>query len=108
MRKWRRGLSWWAFDIAALWACFHGFGGAPEIAVVVLSYFVGTAANTLPVPGGIGGVEGRMVGCFVIFGVPAGLALVAVLNYRAVSLWIPLVPGLIAYLQLLRSQPQDG
>ena len=107
MRKWPWAPGWWAFDIAAL-GLLPRVQRGPEIAVVVLSYFVGTAANTLPVPGGIGGVEGRMVGCFVIFGVPAGLALVAVLSYRAVSLWIPLVPGLIAYLQLLRSQPQDG
>lgn len=96
-------LGWWAFDIAVLWACFRAFGDSPEVAVVVISYFVGMAANTLPIPGGIGGIEGGMVGCFTVFGVPAGLALVAVLSYRAFALWIPLVPGVIAYFQLLRT-----
>ena len=50
-----------------------------------MGYFVGTLGNLLPVPGGIGGVEGGMVGAFVAFGEPAGPVLVAVLAYRLVS-----------------------
>ena len=41
-----------------------------------------------------------MIGAFIGFGVPGGLALVAVLTYRAFSFWLPTVPGAIAYLQL--------
>ena len=61
---------WWGFDIAVLWACFHAFGAdPPPIAVIVMAYFVGMLANTLPLPGGIGGVDGGMIGAFAAFDV---------------------------------------
>jgi putative heme transporter len=96
-------VGWWLFDILVLWACFHAFGDPPPFGVVVMCYFVGTLANTLPLPGGIGGVDGGMIGAFVVFGVDSGLALVSVLAYRAFSFWLPTIPGVIAYLQLRRT-----
>jgi uncharacterized protein (TIRG00374 family) len=92
--------AYWALDIAALWASFRAFGHAPPVAVLVLGYFVGTLGNALPLPGGIGGVEGGMIGAFLGFGVSGGLAVVAVLAYRAISYWLPTLPGLIAYVRL--------
>jgi uncharacterized membrane protein YbhN (UPF0104 family) len=96
-------IGWWGFDIAVLWACFHAFGQPPPTAVLVVSYFTGMLANSLPLPGGIGGVEGGMIGALVAFDVSGGLALVAVLTYRAFSFWLPTIPGAIAYLQLRRT-----
>ena len=97
-------IAWWAFDIGVLWACFHAFGDeTPPIAVIVMSYYVGQIANVLPLPGGIGGVEGGMIGAFIAFDVPGGLAVVAVLAYRAFAFWLPTIPGAIAYLQLRRT-----
>ncbi len=96
-------VAWWAFDIAVLWACFHAFGDPPSKAVIVMAYFVGMLANALPLPGGIGGVDGGMIGTFIAFGVPGGLAVVAVLAYRAFAFWLPTIPGAVAYLQLRRT-----
>lgn len=96
-------VAWWTFDMATLWAAFHAFGEAPPWPVVMLGYFVGLVANTLPVPGGIGGVEGGMIGAFAALGVNAGLAVVAVLTYRAFSFWLPTIPGVIAYFQLRKT-----
>jgi uncharacterized protein (TIRG00374 family) len=96
-------LGWWAFDIAVLWACFHAFGNAPPQAVIVMAYFVGMLGNVLPLPGGVGGVDGGMIGAFTAFGVDVELSIVAVLAYRAFSFWIPTVPGAIAYFQLRRT-----
>ncbi len=93
-------VAWWGFDIAVLWACFHAFGDPPPIAVVVMAYFVGMLGNLLPLPGGVGGVEGGMIAAFVAFDVTGGLAVVAVLTYRAFSFWLPTIPGLLAYLGL--------
>jgi uncharacterized protein (TIRG00374 family) len=91
----------WGFDIATLWACFHAFGAeTPPIGVIILAYFLGTMGNLLPLPGGVGGVEGGMIGAFVAFDVSFGLATVAVLSYRAFSFWLPTIPGAIAYVQL--------
>jgi uncharacterized protein (TIRG00374 family) len=96
-------LVWWGFDIATLWACFHAFGASPNKAVIVMAYFVGWIGNTLPLPGGIGGVEGGMIGAFSAFGVNVETTVVAVLAYRAFSFWLPTLPGAVAYLQLRRT-----
>jgi uncharacterized membrane protein YbhN (UPF0104 family) len=96
-------LGWWGFDICCLWAAFHAFGAAPPFTVVWLAYFVGTTANLLPLPGGIGGVEGGMIGSFLAFGVDAHTAVIAVLAYRGFAFWLPTVPGAIAYFQLRRT-----
>lgn len=91
---------WWGGDIAVLWATFHAFGHAPPGGVIVMAYFVGMLANTLPLPGGIGGVDGGMIGCLLAFGVDGSLAVVAVIVYRGFSFWLPTIPGAIAYMQL--------
>ena len=98
-------VGWWAFDIAVLWACLHAFGSPPPVGVVVASYFIGMTANLLPLPGGIGGVEGGMIGALIAFNVPGGLAIVSVLSYRAFSFWLPTIPGAIAYIGILRREP---
>jgi uncharacterized membrane protein YbhN (UPF0104 family) len=41
-----------------------------------------------------------MIGAFVAFGVPGSRALVAVLAYRAISFWLPTIPGIAGYLML--------
>lgn len=95
--------AWWGFDVATLWAAFHAFGTVPPIGVIVMAYFVGMLANVLPLPGGIGGVDGGMIGSLIAFGVDGGLAVVAVLTYRAFSFWLPTAPGAVAYFQLRRT-----
>ncbi|MBN1530966.1 MAG: flippase-like domain-containing protein, partial [Thermoleophilaceae bacterium] len=95
-------LAWWGFDIAVLWACLEAFGAAPPVPVIVMAYFVGMLGNLLPLPGGVGGVEGGMIAALIGFDVTGGLAVVSVLSYRAIAFWLPTVPGLLAYLQLRR------
>ena len=82
---------------------FHAFGTPPPFTVILMCYFVGTLGNLLPLPGGLGGVEGGMIGAFAAFGVDFNLAVLAVLSYRAISFWLPTVPGAIAYFQLRRT-----
>lgn len=96
-------VAYWAFQIGVLWAAFRAFGDAPPPAVLVMGFFVGMFGNLLPMPGGVGGVEGGMIAAFAAFGVDAGLAFVAVLVYRAFVFWLPMLPGVVAYFQLLRT-----
>ena len=104
VRERRLGLlgavAYWGFDIAVLGVCFHAFGTVVPVAVLVMGYFLGTLGSLLPLPGGIGGVEGGMIAAFVAFGIPAGSALIAVLAYRAISFWLPTLPGIAGYLAL--------
>ncbi len=95
--------AWWGFEICVLWACFHAFGKPPPFTVIWMAYFVGMLGNLLPLPGGIGGVEGGMIGALAAFGVHFNLAVLAVLSYRGISFWLPTIPGLVAYLQLRRT-----
>jgi uncharacterized protein (TIRG00374 family) len=94
---------YWAFNIAVLWAAFRAFGSSPPLGVLVMGYFLGMLGNLLPLPGGVGGVDGGMIGAFLAFGVDDGLAVVAVLTYRAFAFWLPTLPGALAYLQLRRT-----
>ena len=96
-------LAYWGFNIATLWACFHAFGNPPPWPVIVMAYFVGFLGNLLPLPGGIGGVDGGMIGAFLAFGVGSGIAVVAVLTYRLFAFWLPTIPGAVAYFQLRRT-----
>jgi uncharacterized protein (TIRG00374 family) len=101
-------VTWWAFNIAVLYASFRAFGQAPPVAVLVQAYFVGMLANLLPLPGGIGVVDGGMIGAFVAFGVSPSLAVPAVLVYRLFAFWLPSIPGAIAYFQLRRTVSRWG
>jgi uncharacterized protein (TIRG00374 family) len=104
VRERRLGLlgavAYWGFDIAVLGVCFDAFGRVVPVAVLVMGYFLGTLGSLLPLPGGFGGVEGGMIGAFIAFGVPASSAVVAVLAYRAISFWLPTLPGIAGYLAL--------
>lgn len=96
-------LAWWGFDICVLWACFHAFGASPNFTIIWMAYFVGMLGNLLPFPGGLGGVEGGMIGALAAFGVGLNIAVPAVLAYRAISFWLPTMPGVVAYIQLRRT-----
>lgn len=86
-------LAWWGFDLAVLAATFNALGTPPPIAVLVLAYFTGAIANTIPLPGL---VAGGTTGILLAFGVDASLALPAVLAYRAIALWLPAMLGAAA------------
>jgi uncharacterized membrane protein YbhN (UPF0104 family) len=95
--------AYYAADNAVLWATFRAFGHAhPPIATFAMAYLIGSAAGSLPVPGGIGVVEGGMIGALVLYGAPAACAGIAVLAYRAVSTGLPLALGGVALLTLCR------
>jgi uncharacterized protein (TIRG00374 family) len=96
-------IAYWAFNVGVLWASFQAFGSAPPISVIVMGFFVGFLGNLLPLPGGIGGVDGGMIGALAAFGVPLSLVVPSVLAYRIFTFWLPTIPGAIAYVQLRRT-----
>jgi uncharacterized membrane protein YbhN (UPF0104 family) len=98
-------IAWWLFDAAVLFAMLSAFGATPAIPVVVLAYFVGQVGNALPIPGA---VSGGILGVLIAFGVSADLALVSVLAYRAVAIWVPAPVGLVALTSLRRTVARWG
>lgn len=92
-----------AFDIAALLVAFAAFGGAPPLAPVIFAYVIGQLGGLIPLPGGIGGTDGGLIGALVLYGSSLSQATVAVLAYRAFQLGVPAVLGTIAFVQLRRT-----
>jgi uncharacterized membrane protein YbhN (UPF0104 family) len=92
-------LGWWGFDMLVLWATFNAFGAPPAAGVLVLGYFLGQVANTVPLPGA---ASGGMVGAFLALGMPAEVVLPAVLAYRAIAIWTPVPAGAVALTGLRR------
>jgi uncharacterized protein (TIRG00374 family) len=91
----------WAANIAILWASFKAYGESVPVGVIVQGFFVGMAANLIPfAPAGVGAVDAGMIGTFAIFGLPGATVFAAVLSYRLLAFWLPLVPGAAAFLQL--------
>jgi uncharacterized membrane protein YbhN (UPF0104 family) len=95
-------LGYWAFDNLVLWACFRGFGVHVALTVVLMGYLIGQLGGLLPIPGGLGGVEGGLVGTLVVYGVSVRDAVAAVLAYRVIQFWIPLLLSLPAFVSLQR------
>ena len=95
-------LGYWAFDNLVLWACFRGFGVHVALTVVLMGYLIGQLGGLLPIPGGLGGVEGGLVGTLVVYGVSLRDAVPAVLAYRVIQFWIPLLLSLPAFVSLQR------
>jgi uncharacterized membrane protein YbhN (UPF0104 family) len=94
------------FDIAVLFACFAAAGHTPPLAPVVLAYQIGYLSNFIPVPGGIGVLDGSMIGMLVLYGVGGTVATAATLVYHAIALWVPAIWGTIAFIVLQKTKKQ--
>jgi uncharacterized membrane protein YbhN (UPF0104 family) len=95
------------FDVAMLGVCFAAFGhDVPPAGVLLVAYIIGQLGSLIPIPGGIGGVDGGLIGTLVLYGVDAGDAAVAVIAYRGLLLTIPAALGLPA-LAVLRRRLRD-
>ena len=95
-------IGYWAFDNAVLWATFKAFGYSPDIAVLLMGYLIGQLGGLLPIPGGVGGIDGGLLGCLILFGTPAAVTAAAVLAYRVILFWLPLLIGGVAFMSLRR------
>jgi uncharacterized protein (TIRG00374 family) len=94
-------IGFWAAQIGILWASFEAFGGDVPFGVLVQGFFLGMAANLIPSPaGGVGAVDAGMIGAFAIFGIDDSIVFPAVLTYRVIAFWLPIPPGIVAFIQL--------
>ena len=88
------------FDIAMLWVSFRAFGDAPPVGALTLAFLIGYLGNVIPVPGGIGALDGGLTAALVLYGADPASAAAAVLVYHAIVLWIPTLLGTLAFLRL--------
>lgn len=112
--RWRLlgALGYLGFDIAVLWATFAAVGRPLPAAALVVAYIVGYLATLVPIPGGVGLLDGGLAGALIAYGAHATQAAAAVVVYHVIAFWIPSAGGLIAYWllrgQLTREVPAAG
>jgi uncharacterized membrane protein YbhN (UPF0104 family) len=95
-------IGYWAFDNAVLWATFHAFGADVPLTVILMGYLIGQLGGLLPIPGGVGGIDGGLIGTLIVYGAPAAATAAAVLAYRVILFWLPLLVGGVAFAALRR------
>jgi uncharacterized protein (TIRG00374 family) len=88
---------YWVFDNAVVWATFHAFGASVPVTVVLMGYLIGQLGGLLPIPGGIGGIDGGLIGTLIVYGAPAAATTAAVLAYRVILFWLPLIVGGVSF-----------
>ena len=97
------------FDLLSLDLAFLAFGYQPGFGPLAVAYATANIASAIPLtPGGLGVMEATLAAVAVGFGAPRATAVLAVLGYRVVSYWLPLLPGAVAYLRLRLSLKTAG
>lgn len=96
-------LGYLGFDIAAMIVAFVAVGAQPRIVPLIFAYTIGQLGGLIPVPGGIGGTDGGLIGAAVLYGSTLVHAAAAVLIYRVFQLGVPAVLGTVAFVQLRRT-----
>jgi uncharacterized protein (TIRG00374 family) len=95
-------LGYWLFDNLALLATYHAVGHTPPLSIVLMGYLIGQLGGLLPLPGGVGGIDGGLIGVLVLYGAAVAPTVAAVLAYRLILFWVPLILGAPAFLTLWR------
>jgi len=90
------GFLW--LDMAALWAACRATGHPVGVLALALAYFVGYLATMIPMPAGLGVLDSGLAGALVLYGFSPAASVGAVLVYHAISIWVPCVGGLAAWL----------
>lgn len=89
--------------VVALDASLRAVGATLPLAQTAIVVLAGTAlGSAAPTPGGTVAVEAALTGGLIAAGVPAAAALPAVLLYRAVTLWLRVLPGWVMLTVLRR------
>lgn len=72
------------------------------VRVTLLYLAASTAAALLPTPGGLGSLDAALVLAFTLSGASGAAAASVVLGYRLLTVWLPLLPGLVVLGVLVR------
>ncbi|MER5966150.1 lysylphosphatidylglycerol synthase transmembrane domain-containing protein [Streptomyces sp. NPDC002057] len=82
---------------ASIRAFGHGHQSISYASVAVVFLAGNALGSAAPTPGGVGAVEGALTFGLVAVGLPLEVATPAVLLYRLLTLWIPVLPGWICF-----------
>ncbi|MFG2097034.1 lysylphosphatidylglycerol synthase domain-containing protein [Streptomyces sp. NPDC048612] len=94
-----------AANVMCLDASIRAFGGGDTIsyASIAVAFLAGNAlGSAAPTPGGVGAVEGALFGALTVAGLAGDVAFPAVLLFRLMVFWLPVLPGWVAFTYLTR------
>src|SRR3954470_16793015 len=98
---------YWFGDIACLALCLRAFEGHfPSFAPLLIGYATGYALTRRTLPfAGAGAVEALLPFALLWTGTPLAAAVTAVLAYRIVNFWLPIVPAVFGLRSLRAAKP---
>jgi uncharacterized membrane protein YbhN (UPF0104 family) len=91
------------FDFVAFYLGIAAVTEPIALPVMLLAYFIGQVGSLIPLPGGIGGVQGLAIGVLVAGGMEAHSATAGVLVWTGVALGTQIVWGMWQYWGLRKS-----
>ncbi len=92
-----------AANVMCLDASIRAFGGELSYASIAVVFLTANAlGSAAPTPGGVGAVEFALTGALTFAGLPAEIAAPAVLLFRLMTLWLPVLPGWGCFTHLTR------
>ncbi|WP_233511004.1 lysylphosphatidylglycerol synthase transmembrane domain-containing protein [Actinomadura craniellae] len=91
--------------VVCLDASIRAFGGSLEWTAIAVVFLTGNAlGSAAPTPGGLGAVETALSLGLTFSGLPAETATSAVLLFRLLTFWLPVLPGWASFAYLQRKQ----
>ncbi len=99
------GFLW--LDMAALWAACRATGHPLGVLAMALAYFIGYLASMIPMPAGLAVLDSGLVGALVLYGFSPAASVAAVVVYHAISIWVPALGGLMAWLPTRRRRAAE-
>nr|WP_246430485.1 lysylphosphatidylglycerol synthase transmembrane domain-containing protein [Streptomyces rectiverticillatus] len=92
-----------AANVMCLDAAIRAFGGELSYASIAVVYLTANAlGSAAPTPGGVGAVELALTAALTVAGLPAEQGTPAVLLFRLMTLWLPVLPGWLSFTHLTR------
>ncbi|NDZ82744.1 TIGR00374 family protein [Streptomyces sp. SID10853] len=91
--------------VMCLDASIRAFGGGSTISyasIAVVFLTANAVGSAVPTPGGVGAVETALTGALIIARVDPGTAAAAVLLFRLLTFWLPVLPGWLCFNYLTR------
>ncbi len=83
-------------DAATLAMMLRAIGQPAPAGAVIAAFLMGSVAATVgPLPAGVGTFEAGAAATLGLLGIPAAAALTATLLLRAVTFWLPMLPGFL-------------
>ena len=87
----------WAAEAGRFFLVASAMGVPLAMPQLLFVFAAGALLLAAPTPGGLGAVEGGMVGVMLLLGVPVEMAAAVAILDRLISYWLVLIPGSVYY-----------